>query len=597
MLRLLIGIYIITVIVLSQSNNNCLGEFAQCNTTNECTMSVNDCNKYCGSSASGKYVCPISKQCVDTVADYMNCPGIKGTFLDWTLSIDDRIAFLLKNLTLDEKYPQLTNKAPEILRLGIPSYNWLNDDIHSVRNNNATVFPNGCGLGATWSKQDLFITGNTVGIEARGLHAGLVHSGNRGTFNGAGLTAYGPNMNLVRDPRWGRAQEVYGEDPRLSAHLTYHFVTGYQYNGTQNDKYILLASCCKHYAAYDLESSPQSRMTFNAIVDAVDWGETYAPVFRECVVRAKVQHIMCSYNSVNGVPACGSDDILTKVLRDQWGFEGFVVSDYDAMANILNTHHYTKTMAQAVALAIKSGCDQEGGGTSAINQIPSAIQQGLMTENDVNLAFKRLFRTRFMLGFFDPPLDVAYNNITVNYDGGVQGDHHLQLAREVAQDSICMYKNDNNALPLNKKDIKGIALIGPQATQGNLLLGNYANNPSKGVTPILTALENGLQPQNLSINCTVFHNLDYYQPDNPSEACSSANERGVLLSCLGNRAEAQCQVSTGVGTLAGSTIMLLTIPWALPLFLARRDIDPILNVAASKPNCRPKCSKGFKPFK
>eukprot|EP01084_Bolivina_argentea_P317679 550831_1 len=509
MLRLLIGIYIITVIVLSQSNNNCLGEFAQCNTTNECTMSVNDCNKYCGSSASGKYVCPISKQCVDTVADYMNCPGIKGTFLDWTLSIDDRIAFLLKNLTLDEKYPQLTNKAPEILRLGIPSYNWLNDDVHSVRNVHATVFPDGCGMGATWSKKDANIVGNTVGLEARGLHNSLVHGGNRGTFNGAGITAYGPNMNLVRDPRWGRSQEVYSEDPRLSGHLTYYFVTGYQNGGAQNDKYILLASCCKHYAAYDLEDIPNTsikRQEFNAIVDAVNWAETYAPVFRECVVRANVQHIMCSYNSINSVPTCGSKDILTTVLRNQWNFEGFVVSDYDAMRNIYTTHNYTANLTDAVALAIKAGCDQEGGSNAAINKIPTAVQEGKLTEDDINLAFKRLYRTRFMLGMFDPPTMVEYNNIT--NDSKIEGPEHLNLSRKVAQDSMTLYKNKNNVLPLDPSKVTGITVIGPQAVYPSLLTGNYVTYPDKGCFTIMQALREGLG-EKTNPECTVQHGVFY----------------------------------------------------------------------------------------
>lgn len=175
------------------------------------------------------------------------------------------------------------------------------------------------------------------------------------------------------------------------------------------------------------------------------------------------------------------------------------------MANIYNTHHYTNSMAAAVALAIKSGCDQEGGGKSAIDQIPNAINQGLMSEDDVDTAFKRLYRTRFMLGFFDPPLDVAYNNITVNYDGGCQGDKHLQLAREVAADSICLYKNENNALPLNKKTIKGIALIGPQATQGSLLLGNYANKLTKNIrfytTKTLVSIYKSSQFSNDRNNC------------------------------------------------------------------------------------------------
>eukprot|EP01084_Bolivina_argentea_P093488 168142_1 len=219
---------LLCLVYVHQTSSECLGEFQQCE-SGECANSPNDCGKYCPSSSTGKYVCPISKTCINSVVDYPSCPGLKGTHLDASLSLQQRLDFLIKNLSLSEKANQLTNGAPEILRLGIPSYNWLNDDVHSVRNSHATVFPNGNGLGATFDRSDAYITAHTVAIEARGLHADLVHSGDRGTFNGAGLTAYGPNMNLVRDPRWGRSQEVYSEDPRLTAHLTHHFVRGYQY--------------------------------------------------------------------------------------------------------------------------------------------------------------------------------------------------------------------------------------------------------------------------------------------------------------------------------------------------------------------------------
>ena len=191
------------------------------------------------------------------------------------------------------------------------------------------------------------------------------------------------------------------------------------------------------------------------MVDAVNWAETYSPVFRECVVRANVQHIMCSYNSINGIPTCGSKDILTTVLRDQWGFQGFVVSDYDAMRNIYSTHHYTQNLTDAVALAIKSGCDQEGGGNSAINQIPEAIKEGQLKSSDVDLAFKRLVRTRFMLGMFDPPTYVEYNNIT--NDSKIEGPEHLNLSRQVAQDAMTLYKNKNNVLPLDPSKVEGIS--------------------------------------------------------------------------------------------------------------------------------------------
>mmetsp|Transcript_31135 Transcript_31135/g.50518 ORF Transcript_31135/g.50518 Transcript_31135/m.50518 type:complete len:905 (-) Transcript_31135:13-2727(-) len=488
-----------------QVRAECLGEFQE-TPSGECTMSPNDGNnKYCPAPAAGKYVCPISKQCIDSVADYPACPGLKGTYLDVSLMLDQRLDFLIANLTLQEKYTQLTNEAPEVLRLGIPAYNWLSDDVHSVRNNHATVFPNGCGLGASFSRQALYTTARTVAIEARGLHAGLVHYGDRGTFNGAGISAYGPSINVVRDPRWGRAQEVYGEDPRLTSLLSHAFVTGYQYGGEQDDKYILVAACCKHLGAYDLENIPEWRMTYNAHVDAVNWGETYSPMFRQCVILSKGQHVMCSYNAVNGVPTCGSKDMLTTVLRDKWGFEGFVVSDYDAMANILETFHYTDTMAEAVALSVTAGCDQEGGGTTAIDEIPQAIAQGLMTVEDVNLAFRRIFRTRIMLGMFDPPMDVAYNYIN---NKTVEGDANLELARTIAQETMTLLRNRGNTLPLNPDTLKGIAVIGPQAIDPSLLTGNYANYPDKGCRTILEGLRVGLG-ESVASNCTQYENVGY----------------------------------------------------------------------------------------
>ena len=304
------------------TNQTCLSPYQLCSNTNVCSLS----SKSCSLCAAGQYVCPISKACINSIEQYTTCPGISGTHLDQNLSLSQRLSFLITNLSLYEKYTQLTNDAPEIYRLGIPSYNWLNDDEHGVHNHHATQFPNGCGLGATWSKYDLNKVGSIIATEARALYNSYVEMGIRGHGqNGQTISLYSPNMNLVRDPRWGRAQEVYSEDPLLSGKLTYQFVTGiqninenarvmteidgrkgnmigfadysYSYNiNDLNSSYLLAAACCKHFAAYDIESIPETRVKFNAIIDSRNWAETYSPVFYQCVVKAQAAHVMCSYN-------------------------------------------------------------------------------------------------------------------------------------------------------------------------------------------------------------------------------------------------------------------------------------------------------------
>eukprot|EP01083_Nonionella_stella_P096184 270313_1 len=495
-------VFVISYLWLARSANHhepCLGEYQLCvNSTGICGLTDQDCqSNHC--NEAGQYVCPISKQCVSGSAGYLNCHGLTGTHLDWNLTIEQRINFLLSNLSLNEKYPQLTNEAPAIPRLGIPFYQWRSNDVHSVRIPHSTVFPNGCGLGATWSKQDMRKVGRIIGIEARSLHNSLIHHNNRlGYHNdGGAITTNSPNINLVRDPRWGRAQEVYSEDPRLSGHLAYEFVSGLQYGGAQNDKYLLVAAQCKHFAVYDLENLPTSRLTYNAVTNAVNFAETYAPVFRECVVRAQATQVMCAYNAVNGVPACCQGDILNNVLRDQWKFKGLVVSDYDAMEWIYTLHHYTNSSEEAVAVAMKNGCDQEGGGTKAINTIPKAINDSLLSTQDIDRALARLLRVRLMLGMFDPPTFVEYNTLH-NSSSTVETPQHLQYAREVAAKSIVLYKNKGDVLPLNPHQVAitgggyGIAAIGPQFIATDLLLGNYAMYPDHGVTTIIQALREAI---------------------------------------------------------------------------------------------------------
>ncbi|CAF1588452.1 unnamed protein product, partial [Didymodactylos carnosus] len=292
----------------------CYGTFELCTTTQDCVLD----KSLCGKCSANQYLCPDGKTCIMNVNDYQEkCPGLSNTHLDWTLSTEARVEYLISQLTVNEKIAQLTNNAPAIVRMGIPSYNWLNDDVHSVMQQHSTVFPDGCGLGATWSRTALLIVGQTVGIEARGTYNYNQHQGKRGQdgTNGLGISIYGPNMNLVRDPRWGRNQEVYSEDPYLSSQLTVHFVGGAQGKNFTDSKYKLVAACCKHYAAYDVETN---RFEFDAQVNVRNMWETYLPVFDACVNYGQVMSIMCSYNAINNIPTCGNPDLLNGILRERW---------------------------------------------------------------------------------------------------------------------------------------------------------------------------------------------------------------------------------------------------------------------------------------
>lgn len=390
----------------------------------------------------------------------------------------------------------------------------------------ATSFPNGCALGATWSKRRLYEVGRAVGLEARGLHNGFVHMGNRGLGeNGVGITMYAPNMNLVRDPRWGRAQEVYSEDPRLSGALTYNFVTGAQ--GNASVPYMLSGACCKHYAAYDIESIPRERYFFDAVVDARNMWETYLPVFYACVVEAKAAHVMCSYNALNGVPTCADGKLMNGLLRDQWRWTGFVVSDYDAWAQIRDTHHYCDTYECAAAAGINAGMDQEGGGTVAINALASAIAHGRTTEAAVNVAFRRLFFARIRLGMLDPPTMNAYNYIT-NGSGVVESAAHIRLARQAGREAMCLYKSRNGVLPLDARRVGTVALIGPQCPQTALLLGNYARVPDAGIVSLLEGVAAALGI-NITGECTYEQDIDYFQPG--QTGTPSPNARDCCKQC------------------------------------------------------------------
>jgi len=464
----------------------------------------------CGQCAPGQYACPFGNTCVATVEEYVSCPGLRGTHLDWNLSEDERISLLLSKLNLTDMTGQLVNNAPAISHVAIPAYNWLNDDEHGViGTTRAASYPMGVGIGASWSKEIAHSVGRAIGIEARSTHNTLADkSGNncsststgKVTANGCGITLYAPNINLVRDPRWGRAEEVYGEDPYLTAELTVGMVTGMQGNKegetlAEDGGALMSGACCKHYAVYNNENVPIDRFTLDANVSNRDLWETYLPVMKACVVRAKATHVMCSYNAVNGKPTCAHDELLNQVLRDQWKFEGFVVSDYDAWINLFTTHHYASSYGDAAAKGINAGLDQEGGfGTySAVDALPAAVASGNVSMTTVSKAVERLMRIRIRLGMLDPPARVSPMNSTYRPDKQAETPDKLALSQRAARESIVLFKNSENALPLDRSKLESLVVIGPQADDPKILLGaaNYApaDLPSLGVSTILGGLK------------------------------------------------------------------------------------------------------------
>jgi len=413
----------------------------------------------------------------------------------------------------------------------------LNDDVHGVRQAHGVTFPNGCGLGATWSPDALRTVGKTMAVEARADYNFNTASGNRGQqCNGCGITMYGPNMNLVRDPRWGRAQEVYSEDPVLTAALTEAMVTSAQepLDGPSGSGPMTAAACCKHFAAYDVEDVPVSRVQFDAQVDTRNMWETYLPVFQSCVQNAQAAHVMCSYNSINGVPTCAEPRLLNGILRKQWNWPGFVVSDYDAWANIKNTHNYCGNMTCAAAVGLNAGMDQEGGGTQAIEQLPAALQAGMVSTDGIAAAFERLFTVRIQLGMFDPPAPQAVNYLTAVANASTAA--HVQSTLHVAAQSLTLLQNRATgnssgkpaALPL-AASVAPVAIIGAQATRQALLLGNYATFPERGVSTVLDGILQELGVPGTPA-CDLQQDVDYFVQNEGGVEARGAEECCFLCS-------------------------------------------------------------------
>jgi beta-glucosidase len=386
--------------------------------------------------------------------------------------LEQRVDDLLKRLTLEEKISQLMNDSAAIDRVGIPAYNWWNECLHGVaRAGRATVFPETIGMAATWDADLLFRVSTAISDEARAKHHEFVRRGKRGIYQG--LTFWTPNINLFRDPRWGRGMETYGEDPFLTGRLAARFIRGLQ---GDDPKYLKTVATAKHYAVH---SGPESaRHTFDAVIDDRDLFDSYLPQFETAVKEGGALSVMCAYNSVDGQPACANPRLLANILRKQWGFPGYVVSDCGAVGDVYQFHKFVATAPEGVARALKAGTDLDCG-VEYRNLLP-AVRAGLVTESEIDQSVRRLLTIRFRLGMFDPPAMVKYAQIPYSVNDSAA---HRQLALETARKSIVLLKNEGHTLPL-PKSVKTVAVIGPNADDEDVLLGNYNGEPSEPITPL-----------------------------------------------------------------------------------------------------------------
>ncbi|MGA3025399.1 MAG: glycoside hydrolase family 3 C-terminal domain-containing protein [Bryobacteraceae bacterium] len=402
----------------------------------------------------------------------------KAPYLNPDLPPEQRATDLVSRMTLEEKVLQMQSTAPAIPRLRVPAYNWWNEALHGVATGRATVFPQAIGLAATWDPRLLNRVADIISTEARAKYNdALIHPGETTTAilpgRTAGLTYWSPNINIFRDPRWGRGQETYGEDPYLTGRMAVAFVTGMQGN---DPHYLKVVSTPKHYAVH---SGPEpQRHGLDARISETDLVNTYLAAFRAAVAEGKADSIMCVYNSVDGVPGCASTDLLQKRLREQWGFQGYVVSDCGAVGDIYHSHKYTSTLGGAAVAAVKAGTDLTCG--TEYRTLIDEVKAGHITEAEIDRSVERLFVARFRLGMFDPPERVPYSKIPISENDSAA---HRQVAREAEREAIVLLKNEGGILPLSQS-VHRIAVIGPSGDDPVDVLGNYHGISSKQMTPL-----------------------------------------------------------------------------------------------------------------
>jgi beta-glucosidase len=402
-------------------------------------------------------------------------------YMNPALPVDQRVDDLIGRMTLEEKVSQMRDHSPAIPRLGVPKYDWWNEGLHGVAfAGYATNFPQVIGMAATWDTSLVHRMGETISTEARAKYNDAMRNNDHEMF--FGLTFWAPNINIFRDPRWGRGQETYGEDPFLTGRMGVAFVTGMQ---GDDPNYLKVVSTPKHYAVH---SGPEPlRHRFNVEVSPHDLEDTYLPAFRAAVTEAHAQSVMCAYNAIDGAPACANTMLLRDHLRDAWHFDGYVVSDCAAVADVNTGHHFAPDMPHAAAAAVKAGTDLECGfgQGQAFPALVEAVKQQLITEADLDIALHRLFRARFRLGMFDSPSSYAYGRIPFTQDNSPE---HRQLALQASRESMVLLKNQDRTLPL-KSSVGRIAVVGPTAELVQSLQGNYNGPPPEPVYP-LVGIEN-----------------------------------------------------------------------------------------------------------
>ncbi len=438
-------------------------------------------------------------------------------FRDERAPLEERIEDLLTRMSFEEKVSQLVNAADEITRLGVKEYNWWSEALHGVaRAGFATVFPQAIALAAMFDPEFLHEIACVIAEEARAKYNEFQRNGECGACQG--LTFWSPNINIFRDPRWGRGHETYGEDPFLTGRLGCAFVNGLQ----QTDgKHLKAAACAKHFAVH---SGPEKgRSSFNAVVSQKDLYETYLYAFEELVCEAQVESVMGAYNALNGQPCCANRELLVDILRGKWGFTGHVVSDCGAIDHIYQAHKTVETPEQAAALAIQNGCDLNCGHT--YGYLIEAYEQDLVSEEDISTALRRLLRTQFKLGFYDE--NVSYDAIPYSQNACAA---HKELCLEAAKRSFVLLKN-NGILPLNKEAAQHIAVIGPNADSEMALLGNYNGLPTEAFT-VLRGLEQycGREAVHYAQGCPLYGADD---PELLEKARQTAQEADVIIAVLG----------------------------------------------------------------
>eukprot|EP01123_Difflugia_compressa_P001965 TRINITY_DN1254_c0_g1_i1.p1 TRINITY_DN1254_c0_g1~~TRINITY_DN1254_c0_g1_i1.p1 ORF type:complete len:830 (+),score=168.28 TRINITY_DN1254_c0_g1_i1:160-2490(+) len=442
-------------------------------------------------------------------------------FCNHNLPYAQRVADILTRIPLTEKLGLFVNSADSIPSLNISAYQWWSEALHGIGYSPgvtfggvtpyATSFPQIIGVGASFDMPLVDRISSVISTEARGMN----------NVSNAGLTFWAPNVNILRDPRWGRGQETPGEDPYLTSQYASHFVRGMQGNDTH---YLKVSSCCKHYTAYDLELwHGIDRHHFNAIVTDQDMSDTFMPPFQSCVEGGNASSLMCSYNEVNGIPSCTHKDFMNDLARKKWGFQGYITGDCGAVDDVLYSHHYTTNIQDTCKLTLEAGLDIDCGGFFSAH-LPTAIQDGAVTEADIDTALTHLFMVQFRLGMFDPKNIQPYSHIT---SADVNTPDHQKLALLASRETMVLLKNDNNVLPLDKSKITTVALIGPNAQATTTMIGNYY-----GSAPYLVSPQDGLNKYVKTVyaeGCKI----DSTDESGFAAACSAAQSTDATIMVVG----------------------------------------------------------------